>query len=79
MIPAATVPDIALAIIVLGAVLLALAVDLGAAIGWLRRRCTNMARHMRSAKLETRTATTAITERNAGCEIDEALRLRLHG
>ena len=38
MIPAATVPDIALAIIVLGAVLLALAVDLGAAIGWLRRR-----------------------------------------
>src|SRR6516164_256061 len=27
----------------------------------------------------SRTATTAITERNAGCQIDEALRLRLHG
>ena len=32
------ITDIALAVIVIGAVVLALAVDLAAAIGWLRRQ-----------------------------------------
>jgi hypothetical protein len=36
--PAASAPDIGLAIIVLGTAALALAVNLGAAWGWLRRR-----------------------------------------
>jgi hypothetical protein len=36
--PAASVPDIMLAIVVLGTAALALAVNVGAAWGWLRRR-----------------------------------------
>lgn len=35
---AATIPDIALAIIVMSTVVLALSVDLAVAIGWLRRK-----------------------------------------